>query len=99
MPFGKYRGRAVSELPEDYLEWLQENVDLRPPLAAAVAAALEAAEAAEMDARRYPVGIDAELVQRVYRRLAIKWHPDKGGNLEAMKAVNEFYDELRRGVG
>lgn len=29
-----------------------------------------------------------------YRRLAIKHHPDKGGDLETMKAINAEHDEL-----
>jgi hypothetical protein len=40
MPFGKYKGRLVSEIPESYLEWFAENVKAKPDLAAAVAKAL-----------------------------------------------------------
>ncbi len=29
-----------------------------------------------------------------YRRLAMKHHPDRGGNLEAMKAINNEHDKL-----
>jgi hypothetical protein len=28
MPFGKHKGEAVSDLPDDYLEWLAANVHL-----------------------------------------------------------------------
>jgi len=39
MPFGKHRGKPVSELPDDYLEWLSDPArQLRGPLAGAVAA-------------------------------------------------------------
>ena len=27
MPFGKHRGRPLTEVPTDYLWWLHENVD------------------------------------------------------------------------
>jgi hypothetical protein len=40
MPFGKYKGRLVSDIPEDYLEWFADNVKAKPELAAAVAKAL-----------------------------------------------------------
>lgn len=30
MPFGKFKGRALTETPRPYLEWLLANVDLRP---------------------------------------------------------------------
>ncbi len=40
MPFGKYKGQPVTELPHDYLEWLRANVDLFGNLAVEVAVAL-----------------------------------------------------------
>ena len=33
LQFGKYRGRSLADIAEedpDYLEWLRDNVDLRP---------------------------------------------------------------------
>ena len=35
-----------------------------------------------------------EELKKQYRQLAFQHHPDKGGNDEAMKAVNNEYDEL-----
>jgi len=32
MPFGKYKGMEVDDVPPDYLEWLQEQGTLRDPL-------------------------------------------------------------------
>ncbi|HKQ34017.1 MAG TPA: DUF3820 family protein [Nitrospiraceae bacterium] len=32
MPFGKYRGTPLAELPNEYLVWLGGLDDLRPPL-------------------------------------------------------------------
>lgn len=40
MPFGKYKGRVVSDIPQNYLEWFADNVKTNPVLAAAVAKAL-----------------------------------------------------------
>ena len=36
MPSGKHRGRELEELPDTYLLWLAENVELREPLLSAV---------------------------------------------------------------
>jgi hypothetical protein len=40
MPFGKYKGRLISDVPQDYLEWFADNVKAKPFLAEAVAKAL-----------------------------------------------------------
>jgi hypothetical protein len=40
MPFGKYKGRLICDIPEDYLEWFADNVKAKPPLTEAVAKAL-----------------------------------------------------------
>ena len=38
--FGKYKGRLIGDIPEDYLEWFADNVKTKPALAEAVAKAL-----------------------------------------------------------
>jgi hypothetical protein len=40
MPFGKYKGRLISDIPQDYLEWFADNVKAKPILAEAVAKVL-----------------------------------------------------------
>jgi SAM-dependent methyltransferase len=34
-------------------------------------------------------------IDRIYKRLAVQHHPDRGGNAEDMKAINEAYRVLR----
>jgi hypothetical protein len=36
MPFGKYQGRDLEEIPKDYLNWIAEHIDLYGPLREAV---------------------------------------------------------------
>jgi hypothetical protein len=38
MPFGKYKGHDLSEVPDEYLLWLTANIPLRDPLWSAIAA-------------------------------------------------------------
>ena len=87
MPFGKYKGRSVSTLPEDYLMWLWDSVDLRGRLRGEVEAALFDNAVVAMP--------QEDQVKTIYRELAFKWHPDRGGCVEAMQAVNEFYERLK----
>jgi hypothetical protein len=89
MPFGKYRGEYVADLPEGYLRWLWETVDLREPLLSAVRSALEGVSDHQPEAVN-----DSSFVHQVYRRLSKKWHPDHGGSNAAMAAINDFYSAL-----
>ncbi len=42
MPFGKYKGARLADIPSDYLEWLISTAaNLRPPLRRAIATELE----------------------------------------------------------
>ncbi len=34
-------------------------------------------------------------VRMLFRNLALKYHPDRGGSHEAMRALNEFHDQLQ----
>ena len=36
IPFGKYKGQDITALPDEYLLWLLENIELRDPLLSAV---------------------------------------------------------------
>lgn len=33
-------------------------------------------------------------LKSAFRKLSLKWHPDRGGTTEAQQALNEFYEEL-----
>lgn len=100
MPFGKFKGYPVSELPREYLEWLQSNVDLRGRLASAVAEALGESE----DGALYPATdlppelkpVVHEIVSVGYRMLALKVHPDQGGDHKDMTKLNRAKDWLRK---
>lgn len=72
-------------MPADYLLWLADNVELREPLRSVV---IEAINKSLPEVR-------VDKVTKVYRELALKYHPDKGGHHLAMVAINEFYQKLR----
>lgn len=91
MPFGKYRGLEVADLPRPYLDWLYRNVALREPLQSEVTLALFGASYLS----GMPEVIEPCKVKRIYRKLALKCYPDRGGSVQAMQAVNEFYERLQ----
>jgi hypothetical protein len=104
MPFGRFAGVLVADLPEEYLLWLQNLPDLRPPLRAAV----DAERRARIAARSLAIASDPlpaeiapmveEMIAAGYRTLAIRHHPDHGGATAAMQAVNLAMEWLRRQV-
>lgn len=100
MPFGKYKGRPLYELPDDYLEWLSTR-ELRGTLKSAVIRELRKRTGIET-AHPGPSGalLDVRGIAAAwYRRLAVEFHPDKGGSHEAMKAINRGRDLLLELVG
>jgi hypothetical protein len=103
MPFGKFKGRLLSELPDGYLLWLLDLPDLNPWLRRA----LEIEMARRDDGPRPPgrqEGVIAladlrPLVKRWFGELSLRWHPDRGGTQETMQAVNQAHDRLRELLG
>jgi hypothetical protein len=39
------------------------------------------------------------IIRTWYRQLTLEHHPDRGGSKEAMQAINEAHDRLKRLVG
>jgi hypothetical protein len=40
--------------------------------------------------------LDSNHIRSIYRELSFQFHPDRGGNVEAMKAINLFYERLTK---
>ena len=111
MPFGKYKGKRLNKLPVDYLVWCRDKCDnLTDELRAAVEEELaertdtpkEEAEgpSAKPEVSRAPKvsPLGQTLtgdVRMLFRNLALKYHPDRGGAPEAMRALNEFHEQLQ----
>jgi Putative quorum-sensing-regulated virulence factor len=108
MPFGRYRGVPLEEVPRAYLRWLLDEVDLREPLLTRV----------EREYRRrrqrhrrgaaptLPLALPpalrataAEIVTTGFRALALKRHPDHGGSHEGMLALQRAREAMERLLG
>lgn len=95
MPFGKFSGLDLADIPGDYLSWLMK-IDLREPLRSEARSEYWRRISWQEERQRTAVStLDAGRVKQIYRELAFKWHPDQGGTKEAMQAVNEFYELLQ----
>ena len=92
MPFGKFSGLPLADVPTNYLSWLL-SIDLREPLKSAAWSEYRR----RADAQEAPAAVlDMDRVKRIYRTLAMECHPDRqGGNVDIMKGINIFYEALQ----
>ena len=103
MPFGRYCGLPLDELPDAYLEWVRGLADLREPLRSAVEREWhvrfgEARPAALVSLPREAVPVAEEIITAGYRQLTQRYHPDRGGSTATMQCVNAAAAWLRRQV-
>lgn len=110
MPWGKYRGHELDDVPMGYLAWLLEecdNVDgyLRDAIREEIANRLdlncEPEPPPPKPAGPRPIRCKrcegfVQTVRTWFRRWCQRLHPDRGGDVEAMKALNELHDEFNR---
>jgi hypothetical protein len=99
MPFGKFRGQPVADLPDWYLSWLASLDDLRDPLLAAVEQECERRFGKQQDCGTNDELPDSEFAEQLIgagvRSLARKYHPDVGGTNAQMQHVNAAAEWLR----
>jgi hypothetical protein len=92
MPFGKFKGDYVFNLPDNYLLWLRENIELREPLKTHV---FNEIEARGLIPAMSSGTLNSNRVKAIYRELSLMFHPDRiGGDGEAQRALNLFYERL-----
>ena len=84
MPFGKYKGVCISEIPTNYLAYGLESFELPEELKESMKE--EVCDRLKISSQSY----DSSKIKEVYKRLSKKYHPDLGGSNEAMQAINEF---------
>jgi hypothetical protein len=108
MPFGKFAGWQLEDLPQAYLTWLKSRTNLRDPLRSCVQFEWER----RLQELREPVHSDrgvirvpfehrelfAEVVESGYRTVAMRVHPDRGGDPVRMRALNALVEELREQI-
>ena len=103
MPFGKYRGLRVSDIPDQYLIWLLSLSALREPLLSHVRSEAKRRrlrrDQSHVGANPHGCCSDPETAIQVIdagaRSLANRHHPDRGGEPEKMVLINTCADWLR----
>ena len=105
MPFGKYAGMPLTELPDQYVAWLLNlGTDLREPLRQFVIdenmrrERVRHAERARALVTADVVAAAHEIIKQGVRALMRQHHPDAGGSVDRMAAVNNAADVLRTAI-
>ncbi len=82
MPFGRYRGVLLQDLPDSYLAWLRSLPDLRTPLRMLVETEWRRRFEPRSRPERRKVGMSSdeaemakEIISAGYRSLTKKFHP------------------------
>jgi hypothetical protein len=103
MPFGKHRGKAIADLDGGYLRWCCENLtSAGPKLRAALEKEWErrngTIESSTSTLRIPEASIELwhELIEAGYKQLALRYHPDRGGDPDTMIRLNVLRDVGRR---
>ena len=91
MPFGKYKGVEISALPTEYLRWAIEQDWISPWLSNLLRSELTTRGQIPQD-RQYALAL--EIITAGRRMLALRYHPDRGGDPETMRDVNAVADHL-----
>src|SRR4051812_21375735 len=105
MPFGKYKGEDILKVPTYYFimaleaEWLDKPyyTNLKSKILVELKKRLENLDLIDHYSSKATNNTqeksDRPKLQTVYRKLAMKYHPDKsGGSSLGMQALNDFYE-------
>lgn len=93
-PFGKYKGQRLEDIPSSYLVYALKEFDLPEELTTCIKMVIVRDLDLNKFSNFFDTSINEKQINMVYKTLCKKYHPDMGGDNEAMKAINEFKTEL-----
>ena len=99
MPWGKYKGEDISEIPDSYILWLNFSASYsgNALLKDKVMEEVEIRFSNKLPKRVYSNenAITPGSLKKIYHQICVEYHPDRGGNTVAMQAINSFYQKLK----
>jgi hypothetical protein len=107
MPFGKHRGEFLVDIPTNYLAWVLRDCETAEWwLREAVQVEMERRIHETPPARGQRRGEErtgmmqvGDIIKRWWREMALRFHPDRGGDTKVMQAMNEAHERLKELAG
>lgn len=95
-PFGKYKGTPIEKLPLTYIVYALQEFELPIELQDRLKIVLY--DYFNMGELFLDFKCEIKIIdiEKTYKEIAKKYHPDMGGSLEAMQGINEFREKLLR---
>jgi hypothetical protein len=94
--FGKYEDMEVSEVPDGYLAYLLDYERKAIERETRLVEEVEKEIAFRETQRFATLTVAQQIIEAGYRALAMKLHPDAGGNHDDMVELNATAEKLRR---
>lgn len=89
----------ADERENDFGEWLvdipEKNLKARLALRLVI---LGEKDASDYDVLHIKIGASTDEVKQAYRKMAIKYHPDKGGDPKKFQKIHDAYERILSGV-
>jgi hypothetical protein len=108
MRFGKYKGERLDQIPTSYLRWLlRECHELDQYFRCRILDAIDWQQAQEREERQPSQGratppppVDwSGIIRQWHHEMVMQHHPDRGGDVKVMQALNHAADRLKQLVG
>jgi len=112
MPWGKWKGYPIEEVPHDYMRWAVRNADaMSDELRAAMEKILELAPGSTGKSRlmalereneslkkrlEFSRGETERILKQSYGEMSRRFHPDAGGSNESQIVVNLIFEDIRQ---
>lgn len=87
-PFGKYKGFDLADIPTNYLCYAIEEFDLPVELTNQIKVIICLRLGLQEEHR-------PDAIKAAYKKMALKYHPDTGGDKASFQAIQEFYETLQ----